>query len=217
MSSSNVRSIDSLRRLRETLITLSTDWNESLQQIRFTARRIEEQFDTSWPAYWRQQTAKAESAFNDALNNLARLQTSGSGTSYPTTEAQQRVNKAQLRLQQCREKQSRAQRAAVAVEQACQRLAGPVAELALHAEVNLPKAATELAVLIEHLSRYAEVQPPQRPANGPQPSSLHTADPTADAASAEPAGTVNPADNAEQAHRAEQIRREEQDRRETDL
>ena len=159
MTSSDVRSIDPLQRLRTVLVSLSGQWDEVLRQIRFTSGRLQEHFQADWPAYWNGQTAKAEAALNEALDHLSRLRSGGAGESHPATEAQQRVNAAHRRLAKCRDMQARAKRIAVTIDEACQRLAGPAADVTQHAEVHLPRAAVELATLIEHLSRYAEVQP----------------------------------------------------------
>lgn len=159
MSSSDVRSIQSLQRLRTVLVSLGGQWDEVLRQIRFTSGRLQEHFHHDWPAYWNDQTAKAEAALSEALDHLSRLRSGGSGQSHPATEAQQRVNAAHRRLAKCRDMQARAKRIAVTVDEACQRLAGPTADVTQHAEANLPRAAAELATLIEHLSRYAEIQP----------------------------------------------------------
>lgn len=177
MALSNVRSIPSLQRLRLSLIALSGDWTEVLGQIRFAIRRIEEHFGSHWPAYWNRQVAKAEVSLSEALDNLSRLQARGPGRSQAAHEAQQRVGAARRRLALCQDKQLRAKRVALAVEMACQRLAGPAAEVAQHAEVNLPQAAVELAALIDHLSRYAEIQPATGAANTRTARSISENDP----------------------------------------
>lgn len=158
MAASNVQSIESLQRLRQTLVTLSSDWRGALQQVRFTVQRIEEDFTSQWPAYWKRQNAIAEMALQEALDNLSRLQSTRAGASDPATEAKQRVNAARRRLALCQSKQALAKQLALAIGKACQDLAGPAAEVRSHAEVQLPKAAIELAALIDHLSRYAEIQ-----------------------------------------------------------
>ncbi len=166
MSASNVQSIQSLQRLRTALVSLSGQWDEVLRQIRFTASQLQEHFRSDWPAYWNRQTAKAEVALSEAMDHLARLRSGGSGQSHPATEAQQRVNAAHQRLAKCRDMQARAKRIAMTVDEACQRLAGPAADVTQHAEVNLPRAAAELATLIDHLSGYAELQPTAKKAAG---------------------------------------------------
>jgi len=154
MSTSDVRSIDSLIRLRQTLISLSGDWADCLHQIKYAARRIAERFSVEMPAYWKHQVAIAERS----LDNLSRLQSTSAGVSLRAAEARMRVAKVRRRLALCQQKEKRARQLALAVGQACEELNGPVAEVAMHAEVNLPAAAAELARLIDHLSRYAEIQ-----------------------------------------------------------
>ncbi len=158
MSTSDVRSIDSLTRLRHTLVTLAGDWTDCLHQIKYAARRIEERFSVDIPAYWRHQAELAHRVLAESLDNLSRLQSVAAGVSASATEARMRVAKARQRLAFCLEKEKRSRQLALAVQQACQELNGPIAEVAVHSETNLPAAAAELARMIDHLSRYAEIR-----------------------------------------------------------
>lgn len=158
MGSTEVRSLDSLKHLHDSLLTLRGDWEEVLGQLRLGSERVREHFASHWPAYWSKQTQRAEVRLQQALDNLSRLRGSDPAQRYPTTEAQQRVNVARRRLVHCQEMQVRAKRLAVVVDEACRRLAGPLAELGQQVDVNLPRAAVELAAMIDHLSRYAETQ-----------------------------------------------------------
>jgi hypothetical protein len=158
MSTSDVRSIDSLVRLRHTLISLSGDWTDCLHQIKYAARRIEERFAVEIPAYWKHQSALAERSLTESLDNLSRLQSTSAGVSPGATEARMRVAKVRRRLAFCQEKEKRSRQLALAVERACKDLNGPIAEVTMHSEVNLPAAAAELARMIDHLSRYAEIR-----------------------------------------------------------
>lgn len=158
MSTSDVRSIDSLVRLRHTLISLSSDWTDCLHQIKYAATRIEDRFSVEMPAYWKHQAALAQRSLTESLDNLSRLQSTATGVSPGETEASMRVAKVRRRLALCQQKEKRARQLALAIEQAQQELSGPVAEVSMHAEVNLPAAAEELARLIDHLSRYAEIR-----------------------------------------------------------
>jgi len=172
MSTSDVRSIDSLIRLRQILLTLSGDWGDAVHQIKVAARRIEERFAIDLPAYWKQQFTLAERGLNESLDHLSRLQSTSAGVSPAATEARMRVASARRRLALCQEKEKRARHFAVVVHQACADLNGPSAEVLMHAETNLPGAAGELASLIDHLSRYAEITSPTAvsaalPATGP--------------------------------------------------
>jgi len=160
MATSDVRSIDSLIRLRHTLITLAGDWTDCLHQIKYAARRIEERFAVEIPAYWKHQTTLAERSLSESLDNLSRLQSTSAGVSPGATEARMRVAKVRRRLALCQEKEKRSRQLALAVEQVCEELNGPVAEVFMHSEANLPAAAEELARMIDHLSRYSEIQSP---------------------------------------------------------
>jgi hypothetical protein len=158
MSTSDVRSIDSLGQLRQTLLSLSSDWVDCLHQIKYAARRIEERFSMEIPGHWKHQVELAERSLTESLDNLSRYQTATSGVSAGDSEARLRVSKARRRLAFCQDKQRRARQLALTVQRACQDLAGPVAEVTMHSDVSLPAAAAELARMIDHLSRYAEIR-----------------------------------------------------------
>jgi hypothetical protein len=171
MSTSDVRSIDSLRELRLAMRGLAHDWDQSIQQIRFSMHRVEEHFTTTLPNYWHDQTRKAEQKLAEATDNLSRQQGNATDGNAPAvTEAKQRVQKAKRRLALCEEKWRAAKRISLKMEQACTELAGPLAEVMAHAEVTLPRGAEDLASLIAHLDRYAETaSPPSLLANPTSP------------------------------------------------
>lgn len=157
MESSDVRSIESLRLLRNAVGELSNDWTIALQQIKSSMHRTQEHFLTIMPAYWKQQTRIAEQKLAEAQDNLSRQHgTSASGQAPAVTEAKQRVQAAKRRLNLCEEKFRLASKIAIQFDYACQELAGPIAEVVAHASVTLPNAAGDLAVLTGHLDRYAE-------------------------------------------------------------
>jgi|GEM_PF-1107010 len=157
METSDVRSIDSLRLLRNAVGDLSNDWTIALLQIKSSMHRTREHFSTNMPAYWKQQTRIAEQKLAEAQDNLSRQHgTSASGQAPAVTEAKQRIQAAKRRLTICEEKLRLASKIAIQFDQACQELAGPIAEVVGHASVTLPNGAGHLAILIGHLDRYAE-------------------------------------------------------------
>lgn len=192
MGSTDVRSLDALKHLRDSLLTLRGDWEEVLQQLRLSTERVREHFSLHWPAYWANQTQGAEVGLQQALDNLSRLRGGDPAQTYPATEAQQRVNVARRRLAHCQEMQGRAKRLAIVIDEAYRQLAGPLAELSQQVDVNLPRAAVELAAMIDHLSRYAEIQAaslPPRPELAGSATEMPSGDPgdaVSDAAAAKP-------------------------------
>ena len=95
---------------------------------------------------------------SEALDNLSRQQgNSADGQAPAVSDAKQRVQLAKRRLVVCEGKFRAAKTIAVKIEQACQELQGPLAEIVGHVSVTLPGAAEKLAVLIGHLEQYAEV------------------------------------------------------------
>ena len=85
MASTDVRSLDSLKQLRDSLLTLRGDWEQVLGQLRLSTERVREHFSVHWPAYWANQTERAEVGLHQALDNLSRLRGGGPDRDYPAT------------------------------------------------------------------------------------------------------------------------------------
>ena len=174
METSDVRSIDAIRDLRNAVLELGHNWDLALQQIRFSMHRVEEQFTTVLPAYWKSQTRAAEQTLAEAINNLSRQQgISSDGNAPALSEARHGVQVAKNRLSVCEDKSRKAAKLAIQIELACQELAGPIAEVVDHSGNTLPSAADFLAKLIGFLDQYTESTGPtnSEPAIGPNAAS----------------------------------------------
>ncbi len=157
METSDVRSIDAIRALRGAVLELGHDWDLALQQIRFSMHRVEEQFTTVLPAYWKSQSRVAEQTLAEAINNHSRQQgISSDGNAPALSEARHRVQVAKNRLSECEDKRRKAAKLAIQIELACQELAGPIAEVVDHSSNTLPTAADFLAKQIGFLDQYTE-------------------------------------------------------------
>ena len=182
METSDVRSIEAIRALRGAVLELGHDWDLALQQIRFSMHRVEEQFTTILPAYWKSQTRAAEQTLAEAINNHSRQQgISADGNAPALSEARHRVQVAKNRLAVCEDKRRKAAKLAIQIELACQELAGPIAEVVDHSGTTLPNAADFLAKLIGFLDQYTESLGPANtePSLGPNTDSTgHETNPT---------------------------------------
>lgn len=160
MPAGHVRSIDSLRRLQQTLVAQAADLAAVVQQMRIAIRRIETHFSEHLPAYWRQQAMWATAQLQQAEEQLARLRTTAGEDEPGAFEARMRVVEARRRLGRCEQQLRRAGQVALAIQQACAELLGPLADVAGRTEVDLPHAVHDLAHMIDQLSRYAESASP---------------------------------------------------------
>lgn len=174
MSTSDVRNIDSLQRLRGGLLLLADNWEKALQEIRISLHRAEQYFTQDVPRYWRHQTEQAERDLTESLDNLQQKQSAArAGDRVSAVEAQQRVNRAKARLSLCREKQRAAKSLAIEVRHQCEEMLGPLADMAEHSDNWLPAAADRLQALLEMLLRYTDASSlpqtpePQHPPNDP--------------------------------------------------
>jgi hypothetical protein len=170
MSSSNVRSIDSLEDFHAGLVRLSGDWQKAIEEIRMLIQRADEYFASDRPAYWRHQTQLAERELNEARDSLAQKQSAARpGDRSSATEATRRVRLAEQRLRDCMEKQRSCRTWSLEISRQCDALLGPLADVAEHCEILLPAAARELRTLIEQLRIYAEQGSPlaNRPVERP--------------------------------------------------
>lgn len=157
MSTSNVRSIDSLENFHAGLVRLSGDWDKTIQEVRMMVHRAEEYFSQDRPQHWRHQTQLAERRLGEAKDQLAQKRSAVRASDRPAaTEAAMRVESAERRLRHCEAKVREARAWSLKISQHCNDVLGPLAEVAEHCEVILPTAATELRGLIEQLKLYAD-------------------------------------------------------------
>lgn len=161
MATSNVRNIDSLQAFHAGLLRLSSQWAQTLQEVRMMVQRADQYFAQDLPGYWRREVQLAERELNQAKDNLAEKQAATRpGDRPPATEAAKRVQIAKQRLQVCETKYRLARTWALEISRRCDELLGPLADVVEHCEILLPSAADELRTLIDHLRLYAE-QPRQ--------------------------------------------------------
>ena len=166
MSTSDVRSIDSLVAFHSGLVKLANNWEKVIQELRMTIHRAEQYFSQTQPAYWRHQIQLAERELTEAKDSLSQKQASTRPSDRPAaTEAKKRVRLAERRLRLCQDKQRLAKAIAIEISQHCDKLLGPLADVGEQCEVSLPQAAVQLLTLIEQLKTYAEIseQSPDRP------------------------------------------------------
>lgn len=155
MSQSDVRSIDSLADLHRAVIHLSEKLMQQGHQLSGIANRVDQHFSQEVPAYWRSQLRKSEQELSEALDRLSRKQaTIRPGNPVPATEEKKQVAYWKSRVRLCHQKVSRARNVAVEIQQECEKMKGPLADLMELSEVGLPTAATRLAGLIERLQAY---------------------------------------------------------------
>ncbi|KAA5545928.1 hypothetical protein FYK55_03170 [Roseiconus nitratireducens] len=159
MSTSDVRNIESLQRLRNEMLELADNWQTTLQEIQVSLHRAEDYFGSQVPQYWRHQSELAERELTEAKDNLQRKQSAARASDrVQASDAQKRVARAKTRLDVCRSKLRTAKSLAIKVKQQCDEIQGPMADLSEQSDNRLPQAAAELKTLLEALHRYAESQ-----------------------------------------------------------
>jgi hypothetical protein len=157
MSTSDVRNIDSLQRLRTGIVGMADSWDKILQEIRISIHRADQYFGDEVPRYWRHQTEMAERELNEAQDSLQQKQSAArAGDRVSALEAQKRVSRAKERLGVCRQRQRTAKSLAIEIRHQCDEMLGPLADLTEHSENLLPAAANKLGILLDSLRRYAD-------------------------------------------------------------
>ena len=157
MSTSDVRNIESLQRLKAALLELSDDWNATFQSIRVVIHRANEYFTSSVPTYWREQERLADRELTEAKDELQRKQSAARAQDRPSAlEAQKRVHRAKRRLDLCQQKRTLAKSVSIEMSQQCDEMLGPLADMLEHSDNYLPAAAQHLSQLIETLLKYAD-------------------------------------------------------------
>ena len=128
-----------------------------------TIQRGDEYFSQTQPQYWRRQIQLAERELTEAKDSLSQKLASTRPSDRPAaTEAKKRVSLAERRLRLCFDKQRQARAIALEISQQCDKLLGPLSDVAEQCEVLLPQAAVVLQGLIDQLKKYAEM-PEQSP------------------------------------------------------
>jgi hypothetical protein len=161
MPTSDVRSIESLQRLRAGVLSLADNWDKTLQEVRIAIHRADQYFGQEVPRYWRRQGELAERELSEALDNLQQKQAAArAGDRVSAIEAQRRVHRARERLNLCRDKQRVAKSLAIEIRQRCDDMLGPLADMTEHSDNLLPAAADRLRTLLDALRRYTDAAPP---------------------------------------------------------
>lgn len=157
MSTSDVRNIESLERLRAGILKLSDDWEKVLQEIRLSVHRADDYFSNRVPSYWRGQTQIAERELTEAKDYLSQKLASARASDRPSAiEAKKRVARAKARLDLCREKIQTARTIAVEIKQQCDEMLAPLADMGDHCDTILPGAAQQLNALLNTLHKYLD-------------------------------------------------------------
>lgn len=160
MSTSDVRNVESLRRLRVGVLGLAGDWEKTLQEIRLSVQRAEQHFGELMPQYWRRQSELAERELTEARDDLQRKQSAARAVDRPSAlEAQKRVARAKARLELCRDRSRVAKSIAVEVRHQCDEILGPLADMTDQCDRLLPAAADKLKALLDALDQYTEMNP----------------------------------------------------------
>lgn len=160
MSASDVRNIDSLRRLKAGVLGLADDWEKTLQEIRLSVQRAEQYFGDEMPRYWRRQTELAERELTEARDDLQRKQSAARAADRPSAlEAQKRVARAKARLELCRDRTKLAKSIAIEVRHQCDEILGPLADMTDQCDRLLPAAADRLTQLLTALDEYTDLSP----------------------------------------------------------
>ncbi len=161
MSEVDVRSIESLAELRQAVDRLSDRLLQQGHQVRSVVGKAKQHFSQDYPVYWRGQLRRAEQRLSEARDRLSRKQsTVASGQSVPAADEKKEVARWKARKTLCRERIERSRAVAVEMEQDCEKMKGPIADLIELAEVALPNASLRLAKLIDRLQAYQNNQPP---------------------------------------------------------
>lgn len=161
MSDADVRSIESLEDLHRAVDHLSERMLLQGYQLQSITTNVQRHFGQDYPAYWRAQLSRAEREFVEARDRLSRKQFAlRPGEHHPATEERKQVARWKNRIRLCQQRIEMSRRAAIEMEQHCEKFKAPVAELIELAEVRLPNAAIRLGSLIARLRAYQQGQAP---------------------------------------------------------
>ncbi|TWT74285.1 hypothetical protein [Allorhodopirellula solitaria] len=155
MSEADVGSIQSLDELRRAVDRLGDRLLQQGHQVRAVINKSQHHFSQDYPVYWKRQLRLAEQRHSEALDRLSRKQSVvGAGQAVPAADEKKEVARWKARKGLCRQRLERTRTVAVEMEQNCEKMKGPIADLMELAEVTLPNASARLATLVARLQAY---------------------------------------------------------------
>ncbi|SRR6056297_820280 len=161
---SHVRSIDALLELAQGLCELGEGFDRVVQDTQAALHQARAWLEEEQPAYWKHQIRLAEQQVSVAEDRLMQVaSTTHASDRPPATVEKKQLTLARRRLAFCLRQYQAIRRHRGEVEQAIERLAGPLAEVEEWVSARLPAARGELQQMVEVLQRYNRAVPPPSP------------------------------------------------------
>ncbi|MCG8584757.1 MAG: hypothetical protein MI757_08620 [Pirellulales bacterium] len=161
MSSANLRSTESLKDIKTSLVKFGEQADMALTEVDMVARRVVEWLETEQPQYWKNQIRIWEEKTAAARNNLQAKRVSTVGGQRPdTTLEEKELRRCEAKLRHANDKARACKKWAKTVEDEIDEYRGRTAQLSRSVDVDIPKAMYSLDQMHASLESYMNLRQP---------------------------------------------------------
>lgn len=161
MSSANLRSTESLKDIKTSLVKFADQADMALTEVDMVARRVVEWLQTVQPQHWKGQIRRWEEKVAEARNTLTakRIGTVG-GQKQDTSAEEKAFRRCQASLRHAQQKAEACKKWAKIVEDEIDEYRGRSAQLSRALDVDIPKAMHSLDQMHASLDSYMNLRQP---------------------------------------------------------
>lgn len=164
----HVRSVESLERLRHSLVEFRREVINALAILEMEIRRVEDWIERRQPLYWAEAVRRADHQLSQARLDLERCETAVRPDDRPSCHVERKAyEQARRRLAYCEQQQRVVRRWKSVLDREIRNLRGRLGKLTDVAETDVPRAVAALERMMAALANYMAVdQPPAEPLAG---------------------------------------------------
>lgn len=152
----NVKSIEHIRDLRVGLVKFEETSRDAVTLLAMEVRRATEWIETDRRRYWPVQVKKASQKLAERRSELQRCQSSyGADEAPPCFEQKKAYQRARDRLRYCEDQVRVTKRWIRMIRQELTEFEGQMAQMTTMLDMDLPRALTTLARMLNALEKYA--------------------------------------------------------------
>lgn len=161
MSSANLRSTESLKDVKTSLVKFGDQADMALTEVDMVARRVVEWLQTEQPHHWKNQIRIWEEKTAAARNSLQAKRVSTVGGQRPDTTAEEKeFRRCEAKLRYANDKARACKKWAKVVEDEIDEYRGRTAQLSRAVDVDIPKAMHSLDQMHAALDSYMNLRQP---------------------------------------------------------
>jgi hypothetical protein len=161
MSTANIRSVESLKDIKTSMVKFGEQADMALTEVDMVARRVVEWLGMEQPSHWKGQIRRWEEKAAAARNNLTSKRLSGLKGERPDTTAEEKeVRRCNAGLRNAQQKALACKKWAKVVEDEIDEYRGRTAQLSRAIDVDIPKAMHALDQMHASIDSYMNLRQP---------------------------------------------------------